>query len=142
MTLLSVLAGSSPVPSDVKAFGKARRSHADELARALIGAREACREIAVHSKRKDKQLAATNRNQGAKDKAEFVLTFAEVWTALTTRLPPTSRNRNDFLDLLAAGWRDAGHATNEDFSRAIRDARATVESQLVGITSLGPWWLR
>jgi hypothetical protein len=133
-TLLSVLAGSeAPVT--------ARRSDADILAQALIAGREACGEIAAHAKRKDKQLASANRNQGAKDKAEFVLTFAEVWTALTSSLPPTSRNRNTFFDLLAAGWRDAGQTKNENFSRAIRDARAAVEPQFVELTGPGPDWL-
>jgi hypothetical protein len=134
VTLLSVLAGSdAPVT--------ARRNDADYLARALIEGREACGEIAAHAKRKDKQLAKANRNQGEKDKAKFVLTFAEVCTALTSRLPPTSRNRTVFLDLITAGWRDAGQATNENFSRAIRDARAAVEPQFVGLTGLGPGWL-
>jgi hypothetical protein len=132
-TLLSVLAGSdAPVTT--------RRGAADNLARAVIEGREAYGEIAAHAKRKDQRLASANRNQGVKDKAEFVLTFAEVWTALTSSLPPTSRNRTLFLDLITAGWRDAGQATNENFSRAIRDARAAVEPRLAGLTGVGPDW--
>lgn len=113
----------------------------ERLREALIAARDVCGQV----EKLKVVIPGKGGSEGEPGKRAFVFRLAEAWTYLTGKRPGTNTKaaRNPFLRFVAAAWRDAGLADDENFVCALRAALELLKSNKQALARLiehGPMW--